>query len=55
MLGRALSRQQEYLFFTLTARTNIICIQHPHLQGRILRLCVHDALLLSYNQNILRR
>lgn len=38
--------------FTLTARTNLMFIQHPHLQARILCLCPYDALLLSCGQSI---
>lgn len=41
--------------FTLTARTNLMFIQHPHLQARTLCLCPCDALFLSCGQSILER
>lgn len=41
--------------FTRTARTNLMFIQHPHLQARILCLCPCDALFLSCGQSILER
>lgn len=44
----------EIFTFILTARTNLIFIQHPHLQVKILCLCLHDVLPLSYSQSIYR-
>lgn len=41
--------------FTLTARTNLMFIQHPHLQARVLCLCPYDAFFLSCGQSILER
>lgn len=41
--------------FTLTARANLMFIQNPHLQARILCLWPCDALFLSWGQNILER